>query len=66
MKGIVCTDCDYMILEEDAFQGEESEISFLFRGTYCQPGEVIRGAVKLLTNCGNVILPFTVMVTVPS
>lgn len=38
MKGIVCTDCGSMILEKEAFQGTDNEISFAFRGTCCEPG----------------------------
>lgn len=66
MKGIVCTDCAQMILEKEAFQGTENEISFAFRGTYCRPGDVIRGEIRILSDCGVGNLPFTVTVAVPS
>ncbi len=65
MKGIVCTDCANLILEREAFQGTESEIHFSFRGTYCQPGEVITGEIQILSDCGIDKLPFTASVSVP-
>ena len=66
MKGIVCTDCAQMILEKESFQGTENEIAFAFRGTYCRPGDVIRGEIRILSDCGVGNLPFTVTVAVPS
>ena len=49
MKGIVCTDCAQMILEKEAFQGTENEISFDYRRTYCRHADLIRGEIRLLT-----------------
>lgn len=65
MRGIVCTECSGMILEKEAFHGTDNEISFTFRGTYCQPGDVIRGEFRILSDCGVASIPFTVTVTVP-
>lgn len=66
MKGIVCTGCHELLLEEDSFQGEENEIFFTFRGTYFVPGEVIKGSISVLSDCGTAQLPFSVMIRVPS
>ena len=65
MRGIVCTDCSGMILEKESFSGPENDISFAFRGTYCQPGDIIKGEFQILSDCGVAVLPFTVTVTVP-
>ncbi len=65
MRGIVCTDCSGMILEKESFSGQENDISFAFRGTYCQPGDIIKGEFQILSDCGVAVLPFTVTVTVP-
>lgn len=66
MKGMVCTDCHEMLLEEDSFQGEDNEVFFTFRGTYFAPGEVIKGSIYILSDCGTVQLPFSVTIRVPS
>lgn len=66
MKGIVCTDCGSMILEKEAFQGTDNEISFAFRGTCCEPGDVIHGRIRILSDCGVAELAFTVNVAVPA
>lgn len=66
MKGIVCTDCHHLVFEEASFQGAENEIHFTFQGTYFLPGEVIKGGIRVLSDCGSALLPFSVTICVPS
>lgn len=66
MKGIVCTDCHYLVLEDAFFQGPENEIRFTFQGTYLMPGEVVKGNIRIVSDCGNVLLPFCATVCIPS
>lgn len=66
MKGIVCTDCHHLVLEEESFQGAENKIHFTFQGTYFMPGEVIKGNIRIVSDCGNFLLPFSVVICVPS
>lgn len=66
MKGMLCTDCHNLILEEESFQGEENEIHFTFQGTYLMPGEVVKGDIRIISDCGSVLLPFSATVSIPS
>ena len=66
MKGVVCSDCHNLVIRNEDFYGEENEISFIFRGTYLTPGEVVRGSLQILSDCGSLSLPFAVSVTAPS
>ena len=66
MKGMVCTDCHQMVLQEASFQGEQNEISFTFRAEYLAAGEVVKGNIRVISDCGDVLLPFCATVCVPS
>lgn len=66
MKGIVSTDCHQLILHQEGFRGEVNEISYTFQAKYCSPGEVIKGNIRIISDCQSVLLPFSVTVNVPS
>ena len=66
MKGIIVTDCHYIELEEDSFQGTESTIKFRFCGRTFMPGEVFNGTIRIISDCGSGKIPVTVTVKVPS
>lgn len=66
MKGMVCTDCHYLILEQETFHGEVNEISFTFQGNYLSPGEVLKGNIRVISDCGSELLPYSVTVNAPS
>ena len=51
-----------MILEKESFSGQENDISFAFRGTDYQPGDIVKGEFQILSDCGVAVLPFTVTV----
>lgn len=66
MKGIISTDCHYVELEQTSFQSETSEIRFRFDGSNIMPGEVIKGSIYVITDCGSTCVQFCVTVNVPS
>ncbi|MFG6328657.1 MAG: hypothetical protein K1W06_04175 [Lachnospiraceae bacterium] len=66
MKGIVCTSSHYIRLEQVSFQGETATIQFYFDGTNFMPGEVAKGTILVITDCGTARVRFTVNVNVPS
>ena len=66
MKGLVCTSCHYIRLEQASFQGETATIQFYFDGRNFMPGEVSRGSILVITDCGTARVQFTVNVNVPS
>ncbi len=65
MKGMISTDCHYMLLKQDAFHGEKNEISFVFQAQHLSPGEVIKGNICIVTDCGSKLLPFSVSLHAP-
>lgn len=66
MKGLLSCDCHFISMENDVFQGEENKISFEFDGKNVQPGEVIRGNIWVITDCGSISVSVLVNVKVPS
>lgn len=65
IKGMLSTDCHYMLLEQDAFHGEHNEISFTFQAQHLSPGEVVKGNIRILSDCGSKLLPFSVSLHAP-
>ena len=66
VRGMVVTDCHYMTLEEDVFQGKEEEIKYTFTGEKCVPGEVIKGDFYIISDHGCIRIPFNVLIGVPA
>lgn len=66
MKGIVCTNMHFMEIADSAFQGCDNEISFTFRAVHFLPGETVSGDIRILSDCGTVLLPFDVQIVAPS
>jgi len=66
MKGLVSTSCHYIELEQDSFQGETSVVRFSFNGKNFMPGEVVKGSILVITDCGSAHVRFSVNVNVPS
>ena len=66
MKGIVCTSCHYIVLGQESFQGETATIQFHFNGKNFMPGEVIKGSILVITDCGSGYVQFCVTINVPS
>lgn len=66
VRGMVVTDCHYMTLEEDVFQGKEEEVKYTFTGEKCVPGEVIKGDFYIISDHGCIRIPFNVLIGVPA
>lgn len=66
MKGFVFTNCHYVNLEQDFFQGETATIKFHFDGKNFMPGEVITGTILVITDCGSASVQLYVTVNLPS
>lgn len=66
VRGMVVTDCHYMTLEEEVFQGKEEEIKYTFTGEKCVPGEVIKGDFYIISDHGCIRIPFNVLIGVPA
>lgn len=66
MKGVVCTNMHFMEIIDSTFQGYDNEISFRFHAAHFLPGEEASGEIRILSDCGVVLLPFTVQVKAPA
>ncbi len=66
IRGMVVTDCHYMMLENDSFEGIEGEIKYTFVGERCIPGEIIKGNFNIISDCGNLKIPFSISINVPA
>lgn len=66
MRGAVTSDCHFMEFTEELFQGVTSEVQYVFRADSLIPGDVVKGTIEVLSECGTRRLPFSVTVGVPA
>ncbi|MDY5181851.1 DUF5717 family protein [Butyribacter sp.] len=66
IRGMAVTDCHYMMIENDSFEGKECEIKYTFVGEKCIPGEVIKGNFDIISDCGSLKIPFSISIGVPA
>ena len=62
MKGVLYSSDEVLVLNEQQFVGTENEISYTVHGTYLNVGEVHRGNITVVSEYGEVILPFVIKV----
>lgn len=62
MKGVLYSSDEVMELNERQFIGADNEISYTVHGEYAAPGEVHKGTVTIVSEFGEVLLPFTVKI----
>ena len=65
MKGILYSSCEHMRLKTTHFVGELNEIFYEFDAVYLQPDKEIKGEISIISDCGEVLLPFQVKVVMP-
>lgn len=66
MRGAVTSDCHFMEFTEEFFQGVSSEIQYIFRADSLLPGDIVKGNIEVISECGTKKLPFSVSVGVPA
>ncbi|MBQ8798802.1 MAG: hypothetical protein IJZ55_04465 [Lachnospiraceae bacterium] len=62
MKGVLYSSDEMMVLKEHQFVGTENEISYEVHGEYAVPGEVHRGEITIVSEFGEIVLPFVIKV----
>lgn len=62
MKGVLYSSDEVLELNERQFIGADNEISYTVHGEYATPGEVHKGTVTIVSEFGEVLLPFTVKI----
>ncbi len=65
IKGILYSSSELFRLEQDRFTGEENVIHYSFYGNNMNPLETAKGEVCIVSDCGEIILPFTVNIEAP-
>lgn len=62
MKGVLYSSDEVLQLKEHQFVGTENEINYTVDGTYLTVGEVRRGNITIVSEFGEVLLPFVIKV----
>lgn len=52
-----------MICRNDHVEGTGADIRYVFDSTGLEPGDVIKGEIRVVSNCGEYYLPFAVSIT---
>ncbi len=63
MKGVLYSSCELLVLNETQFVGRENEITYTVHAEYAKAGEVYKGSIAIVSECGEVNLPFVVRIT---
>lgn len=59
MKGILCSSNRLLTLSQTSFYGKEINITYRFDATYLKPSDIIKGKIAVISDCGEITLPFT-------
>ncbi len=62
MKGVLYSSHELLVLEEHQFIGTENEIHYTVHGEYAVPGEVHKGVITVVSECGEIEIPFVIKV----
>ena len=62
MKGVLYSSDEILELNEHQFVGTENEISYMVHGEYGAAGDVRKGNITIVSEFGEILLPFTVTV----
>lgn len=66
MKGILYSDCRYITFKSPYFEGSEVSVSYTFNPEGLSAGDTISDSIYAITECGEVRIPFTAEIMVPS
>ncbi|BCJ96162.1 hypothetical protein acsn021_37310 [Anaerocolumna cellulosilytica] len=64
-KGILYSSHPLFYLKQDSFIGAENQITYEVLGDYEKPGEIIKGHICIVSECGELQLPFTITIEAP-
>lgn len=65
VKGILYSSNELFHLEQSRFTERENEIQYTFYGENMSPLETVKGEVCIVSDCGEILLPFTVNIEAP-
>lgn len=62
MKGVLYSSDELFVLKEQQFVGTDNEIHYTVHAEYATPGEVHRGNVTIVSEYGEILLPFVIKI----
>jgi hypothetical protein len=65
IKGILYSSSELFCLEQSSFTDRENVIGYSFYGNNMNPLETVQGEVCIVSDCGEILLPFTVTIEAP-
>lgn len=65
IKGVLYSSSKFLILQTSKFSGTEAIIQYEFHGTQLIQGDVVKGFVTIVSNCGEIKIPFSVNIEAP-
>lgn len=65
MKGVLYSSNQSLKLEPQSFIGVETSIEFEFSAVGSTPGELVQGDIYIVSNCGEIAVPFTFAIEAP-
>lgn len=65
IKGVIYSSNDMVMTNVGSFSGYKNEVKYCVRSTDCMAGEIIKGKFVIVTNCGEIEIPFNFIVEKP-
>ncbi len=65
IKGVLYSSSELFRLEQNSFTESENVICYTFYGNHMNPLETAKGEVCIVSDCGEILLPFTVNIEAP-
>lgn len=65
MKGVVYSSHERLKIKTNKFVGNENRIEYEFSADYLSAGERVKGEISIVSNCGEITIPFTCEIEIP-
>lgn len=65
IKGVIYSTNDMVMTNVGTFSGRNNEIKYCVRSTECMSGEIVKGKFIVVTNCGEVEIPYNFIIEKP-
>lgn len=59
MKGILYSSNRLLTFNQTGFTGKEINVTYRFDASYLKPADIVKGKITILSDCGEISLPFT-------
>lgn len=65
MKGLIYSSVHFFHIQTTSFVGKENKISYIFLAEEFEGKQDITGTITIVSNCGEIMVPFLVHITTP-